>query len=254
MTYHIKDPAAFKQSNLQNWYNNSEFWLRGTMRHLKDVSHSTAEILGDLLTQIGDGTRPTLIDFGCGEGWLLRLIEDQGFRVNYVGVDFNEKFIRPLSARYQDRGNVRFALYDLEEELPTQLVSQADIATNVFNLFEIPNISAAVRNVARSLKPGGTLVILTIDPVMQLLAVSETLDDFKASLKEYETYQSELGYDKDIDVGDFKSGRIYKSILYSIATYVELAKANDLRLIDYREVVKTGNFVPQIYQYVVFRK
>lgn len=254
MTYHIKDPSAFKESNLQNWYNNSEFWLQGTMRHLKDVSHSTSVILGDLLRPACDGATPTLIDFGCGEGWLLRLIEDRGLNVNYRGLDFNKLFIRTLSSRYQDKENVRFMLYDLEEELPAEMVGQADIATNFFNFFEIPNIRAAIRNVSRSLKPGGTLVILTIDPVMQLLAVSDSFDDFKASLKDYETFQSELGYDKDIDVGDFRSGRIYKSVLYSSATYIELAKCNDLRLVDYQEVVKTGNFVPQIYQYIMFRK
>jgi hypothetical protein len=89
---------------------------------------------------------------------------------------------------------------------------------------------------------------------MQLLAISENQEVFLKGLKEYEANHCTIGYDKDIDVGDFKSGRIYKSILYSMANYVELAKKNGMTLFDYKEVIKTGNFVPQIYQCVLFRK
>jgi len=63
-----------------------------------------------------------------------------------------------------------------------------------------------------------------------------------------------IGYDKDIDIGDCRSGRIYKSILYSAAYYVKVAKRSGLKLYDFQEVVKTANFVPQIYQMLLFRK
>ena len=254
MIYRVTDKQAFKDQNLRNWYGNSEFWLQGKMRHLKDVYDTTAEIIREVRAEFPHRKPLRVVDFGCGEGWLLRLLKEYEIEVDYVGVDFNEKFIDALNERYKGQTGIKFILHDLEEKLPTQLINSADIVTNFFNFFEVPNIEAAFSNVSEAIDEGGVLIILTIDPIMQLLAVSENFDDFLKGLKEYENYQAELGYDKDIDVGDYRSGRIYKSLLYSTATYVELAKKNGLKLFDYREVVKTGNFVPQIYEYILFRK
>jgi seryl-tRNA(Sec) selenium transferase len=87
-----------------------------------------------------------------------------------------------------------------------------------------------------------------------MLAVTETREQLIEVLTSYEKQPNVLGYDKDIDVGDIRSGRIYKSLFYSSATYVELGKKNGLHLFDYREVVKTANLVPQIYEFLFFRR
>ncbi len=254
MIYKVTDKKSFKEQNLNNWYQNSEFWLEGKMRHLKDVYHITAKVLQDVIVELPERSPLRLVDFGCGEGWLVRLIQEYKLDIDYTGVDFNKKFIDALSERYRGQERIKFILHDLEKPLPTELIKSADVATNFFNFFEIPNIEAAFSNVAQAIDDGGALIILTIDPIMQLLSVSKDHEDFLNGLKEYEKDQLELGYDKDIDVGDYHSGKIYKSLLYSIATYIELAKKNGLKLFDYKEVVKTGNFVPQIYQYIILRK
>jgi SAM-dependent methyltransferase len=254
MIYRVTDKKAFKEQNLSNWHLNSEFWLQGKMRHLTDVYQMTAEILGEVAATFPKGKRLRLVDFGCGEGWLVRLLEKYEIDVDYIGIDFNANFIDALTERYKNRRNIRFILLDLESALPAELIKAADIATNFFNFFEIPNLNAAFSNVAQAIADDGILIILTIDPIMQLLAVSESFEAFRKSLSEYEKYRTELGYDKDIDVGDFRSGRIYKSLLYSTGTYVSTAKKYGLRIFDYREVIKTGNFVPQIYEYIFFKK
>lgn len=254
MIYRVKDKKAFKDQNLSNWYENSEFWLQGKMRHLKDIYDTTGMIMREVMMQFPDRNRLRVVDFGCGEGWLLRLLNESQISVDYVGVDFNARFVNALKERYKDQTGIKFILHDLEEKLPAELINSADIATNFFNFFEIPVLEAAFSNVCQAVDERGVLIVLSIDPIMQLLAVSQGFEDFINGLREYENNQAELGYDKDIDVGDYRSGRIYKSLLYSTATYVDLAKKNDLKLFDYREVVKTGNFVPQIYQYILFKK
>lgn len=254
MIYRVTDKKSFKEDNLRNWYRNSEFWLQGKMRHLKDVYHTTATVLQELIMEMPARSPLRLVDFGCGDGWLIRLISEYKFDIDYTGVDFNEKFIEALDSRYKGQQGIKFVQHDLEEQLPDELIKSADIATNFFNFFEIPNIDAAFANVSEAVDEGGALMVLTIDPIMQLLSVSKDYEDFLKGLKEYEAHQVELGYDKDIDVGDYRSGRVYKSLLYSTATYVELAKKNGLKLFDYKEVVKTANFVPQIYDYIIFKK
>lgn len=252
--YRIQDAYCFKESNLRNWRLNSDFWLLGTMRHLQDVHDSTSCILAEVLVGHQGIGRPRLLDVGCGEGWLLRLIREKGFNVDYVGMDFNERFISALARQEVGSDDASFVLHDIEEEFPKALIGSVDVVMNLFNFFEVPRLALGFRNTAAALRRGGSLVILTIDPVIQLVAISNSLQELKDALREYEDRPEGLGYDKRIDAADSESGRIYKGVLYSIATYIELAKQNGLRLIDYREVVRTANRVPQIYQYVIFRK
>jgi SAM-dependent methyltransferase len=253
--YVVDDSDAFKQANLENWHTNSAFWLEGRMRHLKDVAAFTRDELSRLLQLASPaGSRPTLLDFGCGDGWIFRLVHENKLDAHYVGIDFNEDFILELKRRYGDATDHQFHCFDLEKPPPPELVGLADVGVNFFNFFEIPNIEAAFENVASMIRPGGRLMIVSIDPVMQILAVSENHTKFIDNLKLYEKYQHRLGYDKDIDVGDVPSERIYKSLLYSTANYVKLGKQNGLGIEDYKEVVKTGNAVPQIYQFLYFYK
>ena len=252
--YEVQSNKEFKKNNLLNWHSNTDFWLQSKMRHLRDVWDFTGTQIQELIGLCDNRENPYLMDFGCGEGWILRLILEKKIRVNYIGLDFNENFILFLQETYKDYRNAQFECVDFEEEPRSNLVSKADIGINFFNFFEIPDIKTAFGNVAKMLKPDSYLMIANIDPVMQILSVSKSEGDFRTNLKLYEKYGSRLGYDKDIDIGDFKSNRVYKSLLYSTDTYVQLAKQNKMQLIDYKEVVKTGNIVPQIYQFIFFHK
>lgn len=253
MIYTVNDNDEFKKKNLSNWYDNTEFWLQSKMRHLKDVYDFTGIQIESLVGSI-KANKPNLIDFGCGEGWILRLLLERNINVNYIGLDFNDKFISFLQEKHKKDTNASFYCVDFENEPPKHLISKAHIGINFFNFFEIPNIELAFKNVTDMLKAGAFFLIVNIDPIMQILSISNSEKDFITNLKLYERYGTRLGYDKDIDIGDIKSNRVYKSLLYSTDTYVKLAKQNNLALIDYKEVVKTGNTVPQIYQFIFLKK
>lgn len=252
--YEVRNNEEFKKNNLWNWYDNTDFWLQSQMRHLRDVSDFTGTQIQELIKLCANRENPCLMDFGCGEGWILRLILEKELPLEYIGLDFNDKFIFYLKEKYAGSCNISFECMDFEKEPSVGFISKADIGLNFFNFFEIPNIEAAFRNVAKMLKSNSYLLIVSIDPVMQILSVSKSEEEFRTNLRLYEKYGTRLGYDKDIDVGDLKSNRIYKSLLYSTSTYVELAKQNNMQLVDYKEVVKTANTVPQIYQFIFFHK
>ncbi|MCX6318593.1 MAG: methyltransferase domain-containing protein [Bacteroidetes bacterium] len=254
MIYKVNKSDEFKKKNLLNWYDNTNFWLESKMRHLIDVYDFTGEQIELLSKSIKRNRKPTLIDFGCGEGWILRLLLERELKLSYIGLDFNEKFIKHLNSKYSGQKNVEFRCLDFENKPPKDLLGKADIGINFFNFFEIPDIESAFTNVASMIKPNSYLLIVSIDPIMQILSVSNSEKDFIKNLELYEKYGTKLGYDKDIDIGDMKSNRVYKSLLYSTATYVSLAKQNNLQLFDFKEIVKTGNTVPQIYQFIFFKK
>lgn len=253
-TFILKDKRSFKHKNLTNWYKNTDLWLQGKMRHLKDIYDFTGEKIEEIIRSKQSINGIRLLDLGCGEGWILRLIMERSIDVDYTGIDFNIQFINALQEKYQNTKGIRFECLDIEESVPNRLVGFADIAVNFFNFFEIPNIHAAFANAARMLKRNGILLVVSIDPVMQILAVSKDYKTFIGNLKKYETYQTELAYDKELDVEGGACRQFYRGILYSTATYVEIGKKNNLAIRDYKEVVKTGNSVPQIYQFIYFEK
>jgi cyclopropane fatty-acyl-phospholipid synthase-like methyltransferase len=254
--YLVRDNEEFKQANLSNWHVNSDFWLEGRMRHLKDVAKFTQDELHRLLQHADEnnGSSPTLFDFGCGDGWIYRLIHENHLTAKYVGIDFNQLFVEELRRRYGESEDHKFFCFDLEATPPEELIGSADVGVNFFNFFELANIEAGFRNVASMLSAGGRLLVVSIDPLTQILAVSESHEKFIENLRQYQEHKHRLGYDKDIDIGDTPSNRIYKSLLYSTADYVRLGSECGLTLEDYKEVIKTGNAVPQIYQFIFFVK
>lgn len=243
----------FKKGNLQNWRKNTQFWLEGRMRHLKDVAPTVRETIRNLAAESGR-ERMTVVDMGCGEGWLLRLLRKCAPSFDYVGLDFNPGFINALAEREAGDPRATFECVDFEARLPKHLRGVADIVANCFNFFEIPRLEAAFANAARLLRPNGWLVVLTIDPVLQLIAISRNYRELLHHLDAYGRTRGHLCYDKDIDVGGAPSGRVYKGILYSIEAYLELAQRHGLSLIKYSEIVKTQRLPPQIYQVLVFER
>lgn len=251
----ITDSTKFKIQNLNEWKTNADFWLEGNMRHIKDVKGKTIEILKTLL--YADSTKSvkrTVIDEGCGEGWVYRALTEAKLDVNYYGIDFNEKFISELNKRYKEHENVSFIKDDIEEKEINLLSGKADIVVNAFNFFEIANLEKAMRNTANLIKDGGYLLILTIDPITQLLSVSDNQKMFYEYLTEYANKKNRIGYRKRIVIGDKKTNKHYYGILYSLADYLKEGRNNNLVFQDYSEILNPSRPTPQLYQFMVFKK
>ena len=254
MLYKVNKGDEFKNKNLLNWYDNTEFWLESKMKHLQDLYDYTNLQIEILTNSFKDNNKKTLIDFGCGEGWILRLLQEKKMNLNYIGLDFNDKIIDLLNTKYVGQENIEFRCVDFENAPPLDLIHKADIGVNFFNFFEIPDIESAFANVASMIKSNSFLLVVNLEPTIQILSISNTQEEYFKNLSMYEQYGTGLGYDKYIDVDNQKSTKVYKTLLYSSATYVPLAKKNNLDLFDYKELIKTGNNVPQIYQFLFFKK
>lgn len=251
----INDSTEFKIQNISEWKTNADFWLEGNMRHINDVKGKTIEILKTLL-QTGSpiSIKRTVIDEGCGEGWVYRALTEAKLDVNYYGIDFNEKFISELNKMYKGIENVSFIKDDIEEREINLLSSKADIVVNAFNFFEIPNLEKAMRNTANLIKDGGYLLILTIDPITQLLSVSDNQKMFYEYLTEYANKKNRIGYRKRIVIGNKKTNKHYYGILYSLEDYIKEGRNNNLIFQDYTEILNPSRPTPQLYQFMVFKK
>lgn len=248
----LNKSVDFKEHNKSQWLNNSAFWLKGNMNHINDVTPTTIEIIKDIIKH-NKLDKPVLFDIGCGEAWLLRKLKQHNIDCEYYGTDFNELFISELKDEYKNTENVNFILNDIELEIPYS-EKGADIIVNAFNFFELPNINVAFKNTVQLLKEGSYLIIITIDPVMQLLAVSDNHEEFLDSLNFYSKFKTKLGYKKNIVIENQRTDRYYMGILYSAFDYIQIAKVNQLELIDVKEIIQPKLPTPQIFQFLIFKK
>jgi ubiquinone/menaquinone biosynthesis C-methylase UbiE len=98
----------------------------------------------------------TALDVGCGEGRFCRMMRDCG--IHTVGVDPTDAFIQ--QARHRDpQGDYRIGRAEVLD-LPD---AAFDLVVSYLTLIDIPDIAAAISQMARVLRPGGTLLIANLN-------------------------------------------------------------------------------------------
>jgi SAM-dependent methyltransferase len=102
----------------------------------------------------GRGFKTTL-DVGCGEGRFCRMLQDRGLQT--VGIDPTVELIR--HARQRDsQGDYRIGRAEALDFADRSF----DIVVSYLTLVDIPDIARAIPEMARALRPGGTLLIANL--------------------------------------------------------------------------------------------
>jgi SAM-dependent methyltransferase len=145
-------------------------------RHL--INPVIFALLGDI-----DGKR--ILDAGCGQGYLGRLMADRGAEV--VGVEPAASLVAYAREREEQlRQGIRYVEADLAA-MPDLGAFEAIIASMV--LCAIPDWRPAMRACVEALLPGGLFVLTLNHPCFELLATSWTEHGFmkvEGYLGEYE--------------------------------------------------------------------
>ena len=118
-----------------------------------------------------DGTR-IVADVGCGNGFDLRQLVPQGRCRHAIGIDLSAGMLRSLEDLRQT-GKVSLVQADAQH-LP--LSDQAvDVAMAMHMLYHVPDIPAAIRELRRVTKQGGTVLASTNSPA-HLAEINALLD------------------------------------------------------------------------------
>lgn len=107
---------------------------------------------------LGDLEGKSVLDVGCGHGWLSELLRSRGATV--VGVDGSNVLLAVARSRY---GNVRFLEHDLTLGLPNE-VGCLDLAVAHRVLMDLPDIAPLLRDLASRLGVTGRLVFTIPHP------------------------------------------------------------------------------------------
>jgi SAM-dependent methyltransferase len=118
-----------------------------------------------------DGTQ-IVADVGCGNGLDLRQIVPQGRCRHAIGLDLSAGMLRSLEDLRQS-GRLSLVQADAQRlPLPSESV---DVAMAMHMLYHVPDIQAAVRELRRITRQGGT-VLASTNSLVHLAEIHELLD------------------------------------------------------------------------------
>jgi 2-polyprenyl-3-methyl-5-hydroxy-6-metoxy-1,4-benzoquinol methylase len=113
----------------------------------------------------------TVLDIGCGEGWLARSLSERGIRV--TGVDV----VPDLIEQAKRAGGADYRVGSYEDVAAGALNVLVDVAVANFSLIGKESVELLLEATPRLLNPGGSLVIQTLHPVMMSVDGTHPYED-----------------------------------------------------------------------------
>lgn len=248
----LKNISQFKKLNLENWQKVSKFWIESPLSQKLDLITFYKEKI-NFFVQRNKMSKIRILDVGCGDGWVLELIEKHiEVDFEYLGIDMNKHFVEHLQKKKKSH-NTSFSVIDIENQSINN-DKDYDLIINSFSLFEMPNYTQALLNEVGCLSVNGSIFIFSINPLSQLIAISENPIEFEKNYLGYGTHKTNSFYRKNIDTGDGFTTEEYYGILHSISDYFNVLKNYDFIIEDMDEINMLNNKVPKIYEFVHFKR
>ena len=143
----------------RRWDTNASFWVQIIREHRDRYRNELTDPA--MLQAIGEPAGLAILDAGCGEGYLSRILARRGATV--VGVDFSAKLIE--AARIQNATDALPISFDIAS------VDELPYADDTFDLVvcnhlvnDLYDPSKPISEFARVLRHGGRLIILMLHP------------------------------------------------------------------------------------------
>jgi 2-polyprenyl-3-methyl-5-hydroxy-6-metoxy-1,4-benzoquinol methylase len=146
------------QRILSSWQRNAGPWVQAVR---EQAIESRRLVTDRAIVEAVLACRPaTLIDLGCGEGWLVRELARHG--IAGLGLDAIPALVE--SARSAGGGEFRAMTY--EAVATGGLQARADVVVCNFSLLGGAVVDGLLRAVPSLLQPGGQFILQTLHPLM----------------------------------------------------------------------------------------
>lgn len=143
---------------LDAWHANAHAWERA----VREGRIESRKLITDraILDAVRSCSPRSVIDIGCGEGWLARALADEG--VHVTGVDAIPALVE--AARFRGGGEFRVLSYD--DLAAGALDQRADVVVCNFSLLGGASVDALLAAVPRWIGREGVLIVQTLHPLM----------------------------------------------------------------------------------------
>lgn len=142
---------------VESWLKNSAPWTDAVRN--REIESRRLVTDAAIVDAVLSRTPRTVLDIGCGEGWLLRALAEHG--ITGTGVDVVPELV--ASASSAGAGDYRVASY--ADIAAGKLGVTVDVAIANFSFIGKDDVEALLNRVPNLLTPSGSLVIQTLHPV-----------------------------------------------------------------------------------------
>ena len=142
---------------IESWYRNAVPWTAAVREgRIESRVLATDRAIVDAVLR---RSPQSVLDIGCGEGWLVRALAAHGIRA--IGVDVVPELIDQARARGGD-----FRVMSYEAVAAGALGLSVDVAVCNFALLGKESVDDLVRSIPLLLRPGGALIVQTLHPLV----------------------------------------------------------------------------------------
>lgn len=222
---HMKIDPNNDQKIIDSWHKNAAPWIVAIQEHQIESRRLVTD--RSIIDAVFSRDGKTVLDLGCGEGWLTRELVSLGMDV--LGTDIVPELIE--QAQTFDTG--RFKLASYQEIAAGKLSEKFDVVVANFSLLGDESVKDLFRSIPSLLNPHGTFIIQTLHPI---IATSDLpyVDGWRQS--------SWAGFSEDFtDPSPW--------YFRTVATWIELYISHGLTIVEVREPInpQTGKPVATIF-------
>lgn len=141
---------------IASWHKNALPWIKAVReKKIESRRQVTDQALMDAVLACSPGS---VLDLGCGEGWLLRELASRN--IQGIGTDV----VPALIEQAQRAGGGDFRLMSYEEIAAGTLMLKVDVVVSNFALLGKESVEGLFQAIPSLLKPQGTLIVQTLQP------------------------------------------------------------------------------------------
>lgn len=146
-----------EQHIIDSWMQNAKPWTTAiSQREIESRNLVTNQAIVDAVLRRGPRS---VLDIGCGEGWLARALNEHGVKVH--GIDVVPELVETATKL----GGGTFQLLAYKDLAAGAVEEQFDMAVCNFSLLGDESVNAVFRAVPDLLKEGGCFMVQTVHPI-----------------------------------------------------------------------------------------
>lgn len=131
-------------------------------QHLRTDPNRSSQVIPTMLDLLGNPAGRRILDAGCGEGTLARLLAKAGGIV--TGVDFSNVLASALELERNDRIGIEYQRLDIADAEAHFSANHFDAATCSLVLHACPYVQAVLSSLRKLLRRGGELIVCELNP------------------------------------------------------------------------------------------